>query len=125
MNLKQRIKKEKITLPLVLKGYSRTVANAWYGKTLYDFKRYKNEFGSDAIEHWHKKGYLCESIKRYNLIDNYEVDYITDFQYLYLTPFNNSFGKWLEDMLTTQRVLLPFGEHFRNIYFSIICNGQN
>ena len=120
MNLKQRIKKEKITLPLVLKGYSRTMANAWYGKTQYDLRRYKNEFGTDAIEHWHKKGYLCESIKRYNLIDNYETDYITDFQYLYMMPFNNSFGKWLEDILTTQRVLLPFAEHFRNVYFSII-----
>lgn len=120
MKLKQRIKKEKFTLPLMLKGYSRTMANAWYGKTRYDLRRYKNEYGTDAIEHWHKKGYLCSSIKRYNLIDNYETDYITDFQYLYMQPFNNSFGKWLEDMMTTQRVLLPFREHFRNVYFSII-----
>lgn len=120
MKLKQRIKKEKITLPLTLKGYSRTMANAWYGKTQYDLKLYKNEFGTDTIEHWHKKGYLCESIKRYDLLHTYDTDYITDFQYLYMMPFNNSFGKWLEDILTTQRVLLPFAEHFRNVYFSLI-----
>lgn len=120
MNLKKRINKEKMTLPLMLKGYSRTMANTWYGKTQYDLRRYKNEFGTDAIEHWHKKGYLCESIRRYNLIDNFKTDYITDFQYLYMMPFNNSFGKWLEDILTTQRVLTHFDEHFRRVYFSII-----
>ena len=120
MKLKQRIKKEKITLPLMLKGYSRTMANAWYGKTQYDLRRYKNEYGTDTIEHWHKKGYLCESIKRYDLLHTYDTDYITDFQYLYMTPFNNSFGKWLEDILTTRRVLLPYKEHFRDVYFSLV-----
>ena len=120
MNLKERIKKEKITIPLMLKGYSRTMANSWYGKTRYDLKINKNEFGTETIEYWHKKGYLCESIRRYKLLDRGETDYISDFQYMYLSPFNNSFGKWLEDMLTTRRVLLPYAEHFRNVYFSLI-----
>ena len=120
MNIKERIKKEKMAIPLMLKGYSRTMAGNWFAKTQSDLRRYKNEFGTDAIKHWHKKGYLCESIRRYNLIDTGETDYITDFQYLYLSPFNNSFGKWLEDILTTKRVLLPFAEHFREVYFSII-----
>ena len=120
MNVKERLKKERVVVPLMMKGYSRSMASSWYGKMQYDMKVNKNEFGSDALNYWHKKGYLGSSIKRYNLIDNPKTDYITDFEYLYLTPFNNSFGKWLEDMLTTQRVLKSGEAHFRQIYFSII-----
>ena len=120
MNLKERIKKEESVLPLMQAGYSRTMANAWYGATSYDFRKNMAEFGPEALEYWHKKGYLASSIRRYNLIDNPETEYITDFEYLYMKPFNNSFSKWLEDIITTNRVLLPFGEHLREVYFSII-----
>ena len=120
MKVKERLKKEKIVLPLMLKGYSRSIASNWYGLTQEDIRRNRSEFGSDALNHWHKKGYLASSIRRYDLIDNPESDYITDFQYLYMKPFNNSFGKWLEDILTTERVLKHHEEHFRKVYFSLI-----
>ena len=55
-----------------------------------------------------------------NLLDNQNTDYISDFQYQYLVPFNNSLSKWLDDIITTKRVLLDYGKHFRNVYFSVI-----
>ena len=120
MKVKERLKKERFVIPLMLKGYSRSMANTWYGKTQNDFRLYRREFGSDALEHWHNKGYLASSIKRYDLIDNPDTDYITDFQYIYMKPFNNSLGKWLEDIQTTERVLEHHSDHFRKVYFSLI-----
>ena len=120
MKFKERIKKEKITLPLMLKGYSRTMANVWYGKVRYDLKSKKRKYGTELLDYWHKKGYLSSSIERYNLVNVGETDYISDFQYTYLKPFNNSFSKWLQDIITTRRVLRDYDEHIRNVYFSTI-----
>ncbi len=119
MNLKERIKKERFAIPLMLQGYSRFLVNTWYGKTQYDLKKNGDEYGEETLQYWHRKGYLSSSIKRYDL-NAESTNYISDFQYLYLSPFNNSFGKWLEDILTTQRVLANHSEHGREVYFSLI-----
>lgn len=104
----------------MLKGYSRYAANQWYGETLKDLRKYKKSAGEDAVKALHKKGYLWHSKERYGLQAGETSDYITDFDYITTAPYNNSFTKWLEDILTTSRVLKNFDEHNRQIYFSII-----
>ena len=39
---------------------------------------------------------------------------------MYLKPFNNTMKKWLDDIITTRRILLNQREHLRDVYFSII-----
>ena len=69
MNLKERIHKEKTVLPLMLKGYSRSVAVAWYRETNEDLKNYADTYGEETIRGLHKRKYLCRSIERYGLLD--------------------------------------------------------
>lgn len=116
--LSWRIKKEHVGIPLMIEGLSRRVIGTWFDELQRD-KR-KCEYDPDFLAVWHKRGYLSSSLKRWDLNDTRAVDYISDLEYCCLSPMNSSFGKWLEDMLTTQRVISPAGEHFRNVYFSII-----
>lgn len=120
MKLQDRIKKETALIPQVRKGYSRNMASSWYGKTLEDHRKNDRVYASDVLSYWHERGYLSSSIKRYDLYNNPNSDRITDLEYLYLQPFNNSFSKWLEDILTVNRVFQRFDSHLRNVYFSII-----
>jgi len=120
MSVRERFKKESVVLPLMLKGYSRSMASAWYRETNYDLERYKDTYGEAAIRALHKRKYLCQSINRYDLLNEQDCKYVTDFDYMRLAPFCNTFSKWADDMLTTVRVLKDFPEHFRTIYYSII-----
>lgn len=120
MKFKNRIRKECTVLPMMLRGYSRAMCNAWYKATRKDLRSYRSKYGTETIKAIHKKGYLCRSIQRYDLLNHPDCDYVTDLDYLNLSPYNSSMSKWISDMLTTTRVLAPYGEHFRRIYFSII-----
>ena len=105
MNIRERFQKERVVLPLMLKGYSRSMAVAWYRETSNDEKNYAGKYDLETIRAIHKRKYLCSSIERYDLLNHQEDKYITDFDYIWLYPYCNTFSKWLEDMLTTSRVL--------------------
>lgn len=120
MNLKKRIRKERTVLPMMNQGYSRAMCNSWYKAIRRDFRIYRGKYDRETIKAFHEKGYLCRSISRYDLLNHPDCDYITDRDYMNLSPYNSSMSKWISEMLTTSRVLAPYGEHFRRIYFSII-----
>ena len=120
MNLKRRLRKEITVLPMMMQGYSRAMCNSWYKAVRKDRRNYREKYDKDTIKAIHEKGYLCRSISRYDLLNNPDCEYITDREYMNLSPYNSSMSKWISDMLTTSRVLAPYGEHFRRIYFSII-----
>ncbi len=106
--------------PIIAKGYTRKMASAWYRKMQYDFKHFKNTYTEDQIRAAHDRGYQCKSIKKYGLLKDNECKYITDFDYIFLSPYNNFSAKWIGDILTTNRMLKDYGEHCRKVYFSII-----
>ena len=120
MNLTRRIRKEINVLPMMMRGYSRAVCNSWYKATCDDLRSYKDVYDKSTIKAIHEKGYLCRSISCYDLLNNPDCGYITDREYMSLSPYNSSVSKWISDMLTTSRVLAHYGEHFRRIYFSVI-----
>ena len=120
MNLTRRIRKEINVLPMMMRGYSRAVCNSWYKATCSDLRSYKDVYDKSTIKAIHEKGYLCRSISCYDLLNNPDCGYITDREYMSLSPYNSSVSKWISDMLTTSRVLAHYGEHFRRIYFSVI-----
>ncbi|WP_026666805.1 sugar-transfer associated ATP-grasp domain-containing protein [Butyrivibrio sp. AE2005] len=120
MNMLRKIELECVAVPLVFKGIPHQIGRKWYWQVRGDKKKHYEEYNLNTIRYWRKRGYLSTSVARWGLSDKHEVDYISDFEYCCLTPINSDFSKWLTDMLTTQRVMLPAGKHFRNIYFSII-----
>lgn len=120
MNLSKRIKRERRLRPVIKAGFSRKMASLWDKKVRSDFRNYKGKYSEETLKKIHSKGYLARSISKYNLLSTLDTEYITDFEYLYLQPFNNSFSKWIDDILTTNRVLSEHEEVCREVYYSII-----
>lgn len=111
--------------PVIRAGYSRKMASIWYKKTRRDKKNYKEIYDKKFIKEVHKKGFLCDTLERYNWgIDDLD-NYISNFDYIYLEPFNNSFSKWLQDIITTNRILKDYDSHLRKVFYSIVQrNGE-
>lgn len=124
MKISARIKREIGMRPVVGAGYSRRMAAAWYRKTKADYRDYGQIYDKTVLKGVHDRGYLAKSIEKYNLLENKDCAYITDFDYIFLSPFNNSFSKWFDDTLTTGRILKRYNSLNREVYFSIISRNQ-
>lgn len=118
MGVISRIRREAFIRPWLKKGYSRRLANLYYKKVRADLQ--EDNGVSAADKKWaHSLGYLSDSIEKYDL-KNTPGKYISDVDYMYLKPFNNSFTKWVGDLVTENRVLINHREHLPELYFNII-----
>ncbi|MBD5161015.1 MAG: leucine-rich repeat protein [Oscillibacter sp.] len=120
MDLNKRIKHESAILPTTLSGYPRKTAKEWNDLKIRDTARFEKKYYRDDIEKIHKAGFLCSTIEKYDIRNYNDTYYISDLDLLSILPHNNSFTKWVDDMLTLNYVLNAHGEVCRNIYFSII-----
>lgn len=120
MRVARRIKRELGMRPVIKAGYSRKLASIWYRKCRSDLKKYNGVYSKDFIEKVHGQGFLCSTLETYGLDLDTMKEYIGDFRYLYLDPYNNSFSKWFQDIITTNRVLKNHQDCLRKVYFSII-----
>ena len=118
MGLVSRIKREIFIRPWLQQGYSRKLANAYYKKVQQD-NALDNGISLKDKKWAHEHKYLSTSIEKYDLKNNPD-KYISDVDYLFLQPFNNSFTKWLGDLVTTNHVLINYQEHLPKLYFNII-----
>lgn len=118
MGIFSRIKREFFIRPWLGQGYSRRLANSYYKKVCIDLE---NDNGvSKEDKKWaHAHKYFSDSIEKYDLKNNPD-KYITDMDYMYLKPFNNSFTKWVGDLVTENLVLIDYREHLPKLYFNII-----
>lgn len=91
-----RIKREVFIRPWLKQGYSRKLANAYYKKVQWDNKL-DNGISMQDKKWAHDHKYLSTSIEKYDLKNNLD-KYISDVDYLFLQPFNNSFTKWMKDL---------------------------
>lgn len=119
-NLNKRIKHESEILPITLSGYSRQTAKKWNDLKNEDTKRYEKKYYSEDLEKIHKAGFLCSTIEKYDIQNYNDTHLISDLDLLAIQPYNNSFTKWVDDMLTLNYILNAHSEVCRNIYFSII-----
>lgn len=119
MGIIERVKREMFIRPWLRQGYSRRLANSYYRKTVKDLKT--DNGVSKADKKWaHQHKYFSDSIAKYDLKNHPETNYITDLDYMYLKPFNNSFTKWVRDLVTANKVLVDYREHLPKLYFNII-----
>ena len=119
MGVISRIRRALFIRPWLKKGYSRRLANSYYKKTLKDLQTDNGVSAADK-KRAHERGYLSDSIAKYDLKNKPDSKYISDVDYLYLKPFNNSFTKWVGDLVTENRVLIGRREHLPVMYFNII-----
>ena len=118
MGIVSRIKREVFIRPWLKQGYSRKLANAYYKKVQQD-NLLDNGISMQDKKWAHDHKYLSTSIEKYDLKNNMG-KYISDDEYLFLQPFNNSFVKWMHDLVTTNHVLVDYPEHLPKLYFNII-----
>lgn len=118
MGIVSRIKREIFIRPWLKQGYSRKLANAYY-KMVQQDNLLDNGISMQDKKWAHDHKYLSTSIEKYDLKNNMG-KYISDVDYLFLQPFNNSFVKWMHDLVTTNHVLVDFPEHLPELYFNII-----
>ena len=126
--IKDRLAREIYLTPIVAKGYSRKVASNWYEAVKRDNRILRGEYSKKTLKIAHNRGYLCSTLKKYGISrdDILTSDLISDFDYLYLSPFNSSFSKWIEDILTTNKILLDHQDVCRKVYYSIVQrNGKS
>lgn len=126
--IKDRVAREVHLAPVVAKGYSRKFASDWYEQTKQDTKKLSGEYSKKTLKIAHKKGYLCSTMKRYGIsrAELNKTELISDFDYRFLRPYNSSFSKWIEDILTTNRILLDHQDVCRTVYYSIVQrNGES
>lgn len=120
MKLTEKIKREIFMRPFIREGYSRRMAASWYKYVKADNRNYGDRYTAEELASIHRRGFLARSIEKYDLFNNPDCDYITDFEYIFIHPLNNSFSKWIDDMITTSRILSSLPDFHRQIYFSII-----
>ena len=115
-----RLKREAAMQKYIRKGYSRKFASHWYKKARKDGRIWSKSFTPEQAERIHDSGFLCGTLKHYGVEDPSDLTCVSDFDYMFLSPYNNSFSKWIDDILTTQRVLSQHSFALRKIYYSII-----
>ena len=89
MGIINSIKREIGMRPVLRDGYSRKLASIWYRKTNYELKNNEGELTAQQLKAAHNRGFLGRTVERYNLDETTMGTYISDFSYLYLSPFNN------------------------------------
>ena len=119
MSMKNTISRELELRPILRAGYSRKMAGTWYKKTKADAKNYKGVYSDEYIKKVHRSGYLCGTLDKYGLDYDSKDKIISNFSYIYMEPFNNSFSKWMQDMVTTNAVLKDHSDCLREVYFTV------
>ncbi len=120
MNLRGKLKREPRIAALIRAGYSRKRACEWYNMIQKDGSYYGDTHSSKELHTIHQAGFLCKTVQRYQIMDVNNTEYISDLDYMAMKPFNNSFEKWVGDIITTERVLKGHADVCRKTYFSII-----
>lgn len=119
MKLIKSLKHELRIHPWLKKGYSRAMANAWLREVRYDNRRF-TDLTAEQRAAVHDRRYLCKSIEKYDLWNRKDCKYITDFDYMFLRPLNNSFTKWFDDLVTQDLVLCDYRDCLPKLYFHLM-----
>lgn len=125
MKFSTRLKREFDKLPYMRRGLSRRCASQWGKRVRIDEKNHRRGYTKEAMRKLHEEGYLCESVSKYGFEDGAYRKYVTDLDYVSLSPFNSTFSKWLSDIITTKRILKGHESHFARVHFSLIRRGYD
>lgn len=115
--MKDFIKKSKI-MQLRIKGMTAAKARWWHDVIMHDSKNNFN-YASSEKKYAYKHGFLPEILKRYNISEDNINSYISLYDYVLIYPVNDIFRKWLQDKVTTRKVLKPFKKHLPENYFHL------
>lgn len=107
-----------ITKRLLKAGYSFYAANKLSEKWLKDFLG-QHQTGLKQKLWAYQRGFLSHLVPFYGLTEENVRDYISYFVYYKLHPINGLFSHWIDDKLTSKRILSPFSAYFPEYYFHL------
>ena len=96
---------------MIKDGCTERMANVFYSAMQ---KEKESQIWSDECINWaHSNGFLAESASAYNLTDKNMNEYLSDYNYYKLWPFNSWQRIWINDKLTLKYML--DGTEFHNL----------
>ena len=99
-------------------GYSGYYVSFWKPEME---RNYKNcDLPKSQIQWAKERGFNPYRILQYGLTEENYHDVISDRDYFYLYPLNNSYSMWIDDKLTMRYVLGPFKEFLPEYYYHIL-----
>lgn len=117
--LKRRIRKEWAIKDNLRAGYPRKTASKWYNLCRRDNRVWQKVYSSEQLDAVHARGYLAKNISRLGLKPEQTCERITDLDYLFLQPLNNSYEKWLGNLNTMNRMFPAFSAYMPKVYYSV------
>lgn len=117
--LKRRIRKEWAIKDNLRAGYPRRTASKWYNICRKDSRMWRKVYSAEKLDAVHARGYLAKNISRLGLKPDQPCERITDLDYLFLQPLNNSYEKWLGNLNTMNRMFPAFSEYMPRVYYSV------
>ena len=111
--------KRKFRLSLMKKGFSSYMSYEWIRMMIEDLKKAKNYSLSEKIW-WFRRGFRPWRIPQYYITKENYKEVISDRDYCYLHPINNTYVKWINDKVSMRYILEPFKEHLPEYYFHIL-----
>jgi len=115
--MKDIVQKRKI-MEMRLNGFTRAKAKWWLSIVEYD--ELKNDLYTLEQKRWaYDNGYLPEFVQRFGIDENNVEDNISLYDYCAIYPVNDIFRKWLQDRVTTRKVLKPYAKNLPCTYFHL------
>lgn len=118
------ISKYILNAPLRKMGFSDYMAREWRNSLIHDVLE-KNDIPlRKKIWAW-KHGFFSYRLEQYGLTEENYTDFLSDRDYMWLHPINNSYKKWIDDKYTMRAMLEPYKEYLPEYYYHIITrNGK-
>lgn len=100
-------------------GYTKNTMLTWNRMKKADIKAHP-EADKSTLNWAHQNGFLYDRIEQYHLNDSNIKDFISDLDYILLSPVNNTYTKWIEDIPSLRYVFVPLKKYFPDSYFHVI-----
>ncbi len=115
----EKIARPSLTRSLRRMGFSSYMAWDWVNVVFQDL--WSKTGYSLAQKLWcYKHGFMPYRIPQYGLTKENYKNFLSDRDYRYLHPINNSFTKWINDKVSPRYVFDSFKDHFAECYFHLL-----
>jgi hypothetical protein len=107
-----------IWLHLVVSGFTKGSSKRWRRLINRD-KDEEYGFSSKELRFAHRRGFSAVTVKHLGITKDNFKDYISEKEYYYNSDINGIFRKWVNDRVTSKKVLKPFVDYFPEYYYHI------